>query len=282
MVGSIYIKRARSFRPAAPSTMSNTGTTTTSEPLPPEESRRVYLNRARVVGHGTVFRGDVTQLLEKLPRTDADVHVYMTGPFTKPEKVLAVEPIRCRVESVRQLWTQMITYNKPLLEHVSSELDEDAMTALRESLVDIDVENESGGGDVELNEEEQTDRPQPSSASSGLDADSSSRVVSFIGTNLLVNDHGSSNNDFDTVVEPVAADVSTNEPNEADMQPAALLDNDDERSSFIEESGDLADCDGRDDEHGEEKGHHTTDDPIIEELANLEAIAHRVRLKDYP
>ena len=276
----IYIKQARSFCPAtkppnnaAPSTMSNTGTTATVAPLPPEaaETHRVYMNRARLVGHATVFRGDVPQLLQTLPRTDSNVHVYMTGPFTKPEKVLAVEPIQCRMGSLRKLWSHMTTYNKPLLEHVSADLDEAAMAALQESLVDIEMENESGGDLAGLNEEHRTDGSHPSS-SGGLHAESSSRVVSFIGTNLLVNDHGSSNNDVDIDVEHVAADGSANEPNEADMQPA---DNDDERY------GDLTDCDGHDDEHGGEGGQHTTADPITEEIANLEAIAHRVRFKDY-
>lgn len=241
MVSHIYIKEARVFQPkppnAAPSTTSNAGTTATpAAPLEPEaEARLVYLNRARVVGHGTVFRGDVPQLLQTLPRTDADVHVYMTGPFTKPEKVLAVEPIKCRTANVRKLWSYMTTYNKPLLEHVSADLDEAAMTALEESLVEIELDNESGGGVAGLDEElHRTDGTQPSS-SSGLHAASSSRVVSYIGTNLLVNDQ-SSNNDVDNDVEPAAADGSANEPNEADMLPADLPANDDEIS------GDLAAC----------------------------------------
>jgi hypothetical protein len=281
MVSHIYIKEARVFQPkppnAAPSTTSNAGPTATpAAPLEPEaEARLVYLNRARVVGHGTVFRGDVPQLLQTLPRTDADVHVYMTGPFTKPEKVLAVEPIKCRMGNVRKLWSYMTTYNKPLLEHVSADLDEAAMTALEESLVEIELDSESGGGVAGIDDElHQTDGTQPPS-SSGLHAVSSSRVVSYIGTNLLVNDQ-SSNNDVDNDVEPVAADGPANEPSEDDMIPADLPANDDEIS------GDLAACDEHDDEHGGEGGHHTTDDAITEEIATLEAIAHRVRLKYCP
>jgi hypothetical protein len=257
-VNSIFIKSARSFNvPAVPSTASNA-----AEPLPPEaEARRVYLNRARIVGHGSLFRGDVPQLLKTLPRTDADVHVYMTGPFTKPEKVLAVQPIKCKMESLRKLWSHMTTYNKPLLEHVSADLDEAAMTALQESLVEIEIENESGGGGdlAELNEElHRTDASQPSS-SSGPHAASSSRVVSFIGTNLLVNEHGSSNNDVDNDVEPAAADGSAR---------AAATDG---------SANEPDDCDGHTRQHGGEGGQHTTVDPITEEIATLEAIAHRVR-----
>eukprot|EP00242_Pyramimonas_sp_CCMP2087_P015574 CAMPEP_0198202258 /NCGR_PEP_ID=MMETSP1445-20131203/5375_1 /TAXON_ID=36898 /ORGANISM="Pyramimonas sp., Strain CCMP2087" /LENGTH=387 /DNA_ID=CAMNT_0043873073 /DNA_START=241 /DNA_END=1404 /DNA_ORIENTATION=- len=59
-VNSIFIKSARCFTlPAVASTASNL-----AAPLPPEtEARRVYLNRARIVGHGSLFRGDVPQLL---------------------------------------------------------------------------------------------------------------------------------------------------------------------------------------------------------------------------
>jgi hypothetical protein len=231
----VYIKRARSYRAKnpvsnnAPST-STTGTgTATSEPLL-EEGHRVYLNRARIVGHGTVFRGDVPQLLEKLPRTDTNVHVYMTGPFTKEEKALAVEPIRCELGNVRKLWSHMSSYNKPLLGHVSSDLDEGGMTALQESLVDMNEENE------------------PATESSG---------ETFIGTNLLVDDHASSNDDVVDEVEAASADVSASEPNDATM-----IDTDDVAELF-----------GSDDE----RQHVMDDDDMTEEEANLEAIAHRVR-----
>ena len=224
--------------------MTSTGTTTSESLL--EEGHRVYLNRARIVGHGTVFRGDVPQLLEKLPRTDANVHVYMTGPFTKQEKALSVEPIRCQVGNVRKLWSHMSNYNKPLLTHVSSELDEGVMTALQESLVDMnDGENEP--------------------------VTESSAGETFIGTNLLVDDHVSSNNDLVDQFEPAApADGSaTTEPNEASM-----IGNDGAAELFG--SGDDG-CDGGCDELEREEGQHVTDDDITEEEANLEAIAHRVR-----
>jgi hypothetical protein len=149
----------------------------------------------------------------------------------------------------------MIDFNKDLLKHVSSDLDAAAMLALEESLVDIRDDNEPahptaehGGGD----------------ASSGPVTDPS--VVSYIGTNLLVDDQVSSNEDVMVDVDEPAVDESANEPN-GDM--------------FGEFGDDMADVFGSDargderEEYGEKEGQHATEDDIMEE----EAIAHRVRPK---
>jgi hypothetical protein len=90
---------------------------------------------------------------------------------------------------VRKLWEHITNFNKPLLQYsrVSADLDEDVMTTLQESLVDVNAESVPSDG-VVLHED---DRAQPSS-SEGLISDSS--PVTYIGTNLLVTDHTSSGN----------------------------------------------------------------------------------------
>jgi hypothetical protein len=186
----------------------------------------------------------------------------MTGPFTKPEKVVAVEPIRCRVENVRKLWEHITNYNKPLVQfsRVSADLDEDVMTALQESLVDANADIVPGDG-VALQED---DRGQPSS-SEGLIMDSS--PVTYIGTNLLVADHTSCDNtDLDGEEESAVADESTNQPNEAGIREdddlAALFGLDDH-------------CDG--DEGHEDEAQQATDARTAREEADFEAIVYRVR-----
>jgi hypothetical protein len=197
------------------------------------------------------------------------VHVYVTGPFTKAEKALAVEPIRCKVSNVRNLWHYITTYNKPLLQHVSSDLDETAMALLEESLVRFSVEEddsvhhtaEHGGGD----------------ASSEPVTDSS--TVTFIGTNLLVADDEPSNNDDLVDVNDESAVDDEAYGDEADPCES------DAGGDGCEECG-TQDCGEEgcgEEECGEEEEQHVSDDDdMSEEVANLEAIAHRVRPKHIP
>jgi hypothetical protein len=56
-----------------------------------------------------VLCGDVPKLMVTLPLTDALLHVHMVGPFTKEEKVLAVDPLLCRGDNVRRLWDCITT-----------------------------------------------------------------------------------------------------------------------------------------------------------------------------
>ena len=236
-------------------TGTTTGTTTTAE------GRLVYLHRSRIVGHGSVFSGDVPKVMESLPRTDALLHVHMVGPYTKEEKVLAVDPIVCRGNDVRKLFGYMLTYNKPVASYVNPVLDEDVMTALQESLVDANAESVPGAG-VALNED---DHDQPST-SGELINDSS--PVTYIGTNLLITDHTSSDNadlDLDGEEEPVVADESATEPNEAGIQE------DDGLAAFFEQ---YDHCEG--DEGHEGEGQQATDARTAREQAEFEAIAYRV------
>jgi hypothetical protein len=255
-VNSMYIKRARSFQPkpappSAPTPTTDTDPTTTDPQPPPEQqSGRVILNRARIIGHGTVFRGDVEQLLDKLPRTNAAVQVYLTGPFTKREKILAVQPIQCRVQSVRTLWDHLITNNKTLAAHVQPHLDDDAMDALEQSLVHISDDSEDAAPAV--SNEQQGDQ--------GIETTSSTTPatrpgMTYIGTNLLVNDHQTSNNDVhnnDTANdvtdptadalaaaaecgdEPAHANIQTEAQDHDDDMPDVMHDDDDERITQAE------------------------------------------------
>ena len=73
MVNSMYIKRARSYRPKTTvpdaSTTTTTGTTDTNTATT-AEGHFVYLQRARIVGHGSLFCGNVPELLRTLPRIE--------------------------------------------------------------------------------------------------------------------------------------------------------------------------------------------------------------------
>ena len=285
MVNTMYIKRERCYRPktTAPTASTTTPTDTTDTPSTTTgasgaptgttgttgttgvasnsssatEGDLVYLQRARVVGHGSLFCGNFPKLLKMLPRTDACVHVYMTGPFTKPEKVLAVEPIRCQADNVRKLWKNITDYNKPLLEQVSVDLDEPLMAALQQSLVGVNVESAPGDGDT-LHEHHQG---QPSSAQ-GLDRNSSS--VTYISTNLLVADRTSpGDTNLDGEVEPA-------DPADSTEQAGAAAEEDPLIASMA--IHDHCEDDGQDAE-----GQQTLDTSTAEEVADFEAIAHRVR-----
>jgi hypothetical protein len=207
----MYIKRARSFKPKPVPQSAPTTTTTDSDPttdpappLPEQQSpNRVHLNRPRLVGHGTVFVGDPQQLLTKLPRTDAAVHVYMTGPLTPKEKILAVEPIRCDMNNLRKLWKNLMIYNKTLADHVNHDLDNDAMDALEKSLVHITDDDEPGDAATPVSNEQQGDHRAETASST---TPTPRPVITYIGTNLLqVNDLESNNNDL---TNPAAADVA--------------------------------------------------------------------------
>jgi hypothetical protein len=200
--------------------------------------------------------------MESLPRTDALLHVHMIGPYTKEEKVLAVDPIVCRGNDVRKLFGYMLTYNKPVASYVNPVLDEDVMTALQESLVDANAESVPGAG-VALHED---DHDQPST-SGELINDSS--PVTYIGTNLLITDHTSSDNadlDLDGEEEPVVADESATEPNETGIQE------DDDLAAFFEQ---YDHCEGDEEHEGESQ--QATDARTAREQAEFEAIAYRVR-----
>jgi len=284
MANCMYIKRARSYRPktsatgttgtATGTTGTATGTTTgtttattgttgtTTDTTTPEEGHLVYLHRARIVGHASVFAGNVPKLMETLPCTDALCHVHMVGPFTKEEKVLAVDPLRFRSANARRLFNYMTTYNKSLADWVSRGLDESAMTALQQSLVDANVECVPGDG-VALHEDDRAGQP---SASGELMSDSS--PVTYIGTNLLVTDHTSSGNadlGLDDEEEPAVADESANQPNEAGIQE------DDDLAAFFEQ---YDHCEG-DEENGDED-QQAADARTAREEAHFEAIAYRV------
>jgi hypothetical protein len=227
----MYIKRAKSFRPKPVPQSAPTTTTTDSDPttdpppLPEQQSDLVILNRPRIVGHGTVFVGDVEQLLTKLPRTDAAVHVHMTGPFTPKEKILAVEPIRCEIKNVRKMWKNLMIYNKPLAAHCNHELDNEAMEALEKSLVHISVDGEPGDAATPVSNEQQGDHRAETASST---TPTSRPGITYIGTNLLVNELESSNND---VTNPAAADV-----NEDDDMPDVVQDDND---NITQEEADL-------------------------------------------
>lgn len=158
------------------------------------------LNRPRIIGHGALYRGAPEKLLAKLPRTDADVQLFMVGPFTKEEKIMAVEPIQCNVEKLRNLWKNMITYNKGLAAVVDHDLDEDIMTALEASLVYISNADEPAA---------------PQATSSSASPGTSAGGITYIGTNLLE----TADNDRNTNAEP-------NQHNEDDDDQDVGLDHD--------------------------------------------------------
>ena len=176
------------------------------------------LNRPRIIGHGALYRGDPEKLLTTLPRTDADVQVFMVGPFTKQEKIMAVEPIQCNVEKLRNLWKNMITYNKGLAAVVDHDLDEDTMTALEASLVYIsnaDEPAEEGTGTTGSDEHRQHQPAAPQATSSSISPGTSAGGITYIGTNLLE----TADNDRNTNAEP-------NQHNEDDDDQDVGLDHD--------------------------------------------------------
>ena len=231
--------------------------TTDPPPLPEQKSNLVILNRPRIVGHGTVFIGDVEQLLTKLPRTDAAVHVYMTGPLTPKEKILAVEPIRCEINKVRTLWKNLMLYNRRLAGHADHELDTEAMDALETSLVNISDDGEPGEHATPVSNEQQEDHRAETAS---LTTPTPRPKITYIGTNLLVNERETSNND---VTNSAAADIAAaaqcaqTQPADVDIQAADQVNEDDDMPDLV-----------RDD-----------DDNITQAEADLEAVAQRVSSK---